>query len=55
MTKAEQMENKRLMTFEELKKRRRIGRLTADDAAEILGIWTRRYRRWRARYEDEGE
>ena len=55
MTRAKQMEDKRLMTFEELYNRRQAGRLTADDAAEILGVSTRTFRRWRARFEDEGE
>ena len=49
------MEDKRLMTFEELYNRRRAGRLAADDAAEILGVSTRTFRRRRARFEDEGE
>ena len=47
------MEDKRIMTFEELYNRNRIGRLTADQAAEIQGVSTRTFRRWRARYEDE--
>ena len=55
MTRAKQMEDKRLMTFEELYNRRRAGRLTADGAAEILGVSTRTFRRWRAPFEDEGE
>ena len=53
MTRANQMEDKRLMTFEELYNRRQAGRLTADDAAEILGVSTRTFRRCRAGFEEE--
>ena len=55
MTRAKQMEDKRLMTFEELYNRRQAGRLTADDAAEMPGVSTRTFRRWRARFEEDGE
>ena len=55
MTRAKQKEDKRFVTFEELNNRRRTGRLSAEDAAEILGVSTRAFRRWRARYKDEGE
>lgn len=48
-----QMEDKRLMTFEDLYNRRQAGRLTADDAAEILGVSTRTFRRCRAGFEEE--
>ena len=51
MTSAKQMEDKRLMTFEELHDRRRAARLSA----EMPGVSTRAFPRRRARYEDEGE
>ena len=55
MSRAKRMEDKRFMTFEELCNRRRAGRLSTEDAAEMPGVSTRTFRRWCERYEDEGE
>jgi transposase len=44
----------RQMRFEELYERRRGGRLTQEEAAEILGVDVRTFRRWSRRYEVQG-
>lgn len=44
----------RLMRFEEVYDRRLGGRLTASEAADILGIDERTFRRWNRRYEENG-
>jgi len=44
----------RLMRFEEVYDRRLGGRLTVSEAADILGIDERTFRRWSRRYEDDG-
>jgi len=42
------------MKFEEIYSRRQARQLTQDQAAEILGVSTRTFRRWEDRYEAEG-
>jgi len=42
------------MRFKELYERRQIKALTAIEAADILGINERTFRRWCCRYEEEG-
>ena len=42
------------MRFEEIHDRVRGGRLSAAEAAELLGCSERTFRRLRGRYEDEG-
>ena len=44
----------RLMRFEEVYDRRLGGRLTVCEAADILGIDERTFRRWNRRYEENG-
>ena len=44
----------RMLRFEEVFDRFRLGRLSAEEAAEWLGMSERTFRRQRARYEDEG-
>ena len=44
----------RLMRFEEVYDRRLGGRLTVSEAADILGIDERTFRRWNRRYEENG-
>ena len=54
MNRAEVLQEVRLMKFEELYSRRQARQLTQDQAAEILGVSTRTFRRWEDRYEAEG-
>ena len=42
------------MRFEELLDRHERGELTQAEAAEMLGMWERTFRRWRERYREEG-
>ena len=44
----------RQMRFDELYERRRGGRLTQEEAAEILGVDVRTFRRWSRRFEAQG-
>ena len=44
----------RLMKFEEVYGRTRAGTLSQEEAAEILGISERTFRRWRGRFEADG-
>ena len=51
---AEQAQGLRLMKFEEVYGRTRSRLLSQAEAAEVLGVSERTFRRWRERYEAEG-
>ena len=50
----EQVQGLRLMKFEEVYGRTHRGGLSQAEAAEVLGVSERTFRRWRDRYEAEG-
>ena len=50
----ERLQGLRLMKFEEVYGRTHRGALSQGEAAEILGVSERTFRRWRDRYEAEG-
>jgi transposase len=54
MTRATVLQEVRQMRFEELYARQQRRELTMGDAAEMLGVTERTFRRWRGRYEAEG-
>lgn len=54
MTRATVLQEVRRMRFEELYERRQRRELTMADAAEMLGVTERTFRRWSTRYEAEG-
>ena len=54
MRRTEQAQGLRLMKFEEIYGRLRRGVLSQAEAAEVLGMSERTFRRWRTRYEAEG-
>jgi transposase len=54
MERAKVLQEIRNMRFEELYDRWQGGRLTQEEAAEILGVDARTMRRWTRRYEEEG-
>jgi len=54
MTRATVLQEVRQMRFEELYERHQQRVLTMADAAEILGVAERTFRRWRDRYEADG-
>lgn len=54
MTRATVLQGVRQMRFEELYARRQRRELTMAEAAEMLGITERTFRRWNGRYETEG-
>ena len=54
MTRATVLQEVRQMRFEELYERRQRRTLTLAEAAEILGITERTFRRWSGRYDAEG-
>ena len=54
MRRTEVLQGVRQMRFEEIHDRVRRGRLSAAEAAELLGCSERTFRRLRGRYEDEG-
>ena len=54
MTRARVLQEVRQMRFEELYERRQRRTLTMAEAAEILGITERTFRRWSGRYATEG-
>ena len=54
MTRATVLQEVRQMRFEELYERRQRRALTMAEAAEILGVTERTFRRWRDRYEADG-
>jgi transposase len=54
MKRTEQAQGLRLMKFEEVYGRLRRGALSQAEAAEVLGMSERNFRRWRVRYDAEG-
>ena len=54
MRRTEQVQGLRLMKFEELYARTTARLLSQAEAAEVLGVSERTFRRWRDRYEAEG-
>jgi transposase len=54
MTRARVLQEVRRMRFEELYERRQRRELTMVEAAEILGVTERTFRRWSTRYEADG-
>ncbi len=54
MTRARVLQKVRQMRFEELYERRQRRTLTMAEAAEMLGITERTFRRWSGRYDAEG-
>lgn len=54
MTRATVLQEVRQMRFEELYARQQRRELTVEDAAEMLGVTERTFRRWRGRYDAEG-
>lgn len=54
MTRATVLQEVRQMRFEELYARRQRRELTMAEAAEMLGVTARTFRRWRDRYEADG-
>ena len=54
MRRTECFQGIRLMKFEEVYGRTRAGMLSQEEAAEILGISERTFRRWRGRFEADG-
>ena len=54
MRRTEQAQGLRLMKFEEVYGRLRRGVLSQAEAAEVLGMSERNFRRWRTRYEVDG-
>ncbi len=54
MRRTEQLQGLRLMKFEEVYGRSYRGELSQLEAAEVLGVSERTFRRWRDRYEAEG-
>ena len=54
MRRTEQLQGLRLMKFEEVYGRSYRGELSQLEAAEVLGVSERTFRRWRGRYEAEG-
>ena len=54
MTRATVLQEVRQMRFEELYARQQRRELTMEEAAEMLGVTERTFRRWRGRYDAEG-
>ncbi len=54
MRRTEQLQGLRLMKFEEVYGRTHRGCLSQAEAAEVLGVSERTFRRWRDRYEADG-
>ena len=54
MRRIEQLQGLRLMKFEEVYGRTYRGELSQLEAAEILGMSERTFRRWRDRFQAEG-
>src|SRR5712691_6770074 len=54
MVRAEVLQGVREMRFEALLERHERGELSQEEAAEMLGIGERTFRRWRDRLRDEG-
>ena len=54
MRRTEQAQGLRLMKFEEVYARTTARLLSQTEAAEVLGVSERTFRRWRDRYEADG-
>ena len=54
MRRTELLQGLRLMKFEMILERCKARELSQLEAAEVLGVHERTFRRWRDRYEDEG-
>lgn len=54
MKRIQVLQEVRMMRFEELYERQQQRRLSQEEAAEILGVDVRTFRRWSRRYEDDG-
>ena len=54
MRRTERAQRLSLMKFEEVYARTRVRRLSQAEAAEMLGMSERTFRRWRDRFEAEG-
>ena len=54
MRRTEVLQGIRQMKFEEVYERSRGRRLSQFEAASVLGVWERTFRRWRDRFEAEG-
>ena len=54
MRRTEQAQGLRLIKFEEVYGRTRSRLLSQAEAAEVLGVSERTFRRWRERYEADG-
>ena len=54
MRRTEQVQGLRLMKFEEIYERTTARHLSQYEAASIMGVSERTFRRWRDRYEAEG-
>ncbi|MEE9544264.1 MAG: helix-turn-helix domain-containing protein [Rhodospirillales bacterium] len=54
MRRTEQLQGLRLMKFEEIYERAAKRELSQSEAAEILGMSERTFRRWRGRFEADG-
>ena len=54
MRRTEQVQGLRLMKFEEIYERTTARRLSQHEAASILGVSERTFRRWRDRFEASG-
>lgn len=54
MNKADLLQGIRKMRFEEIYRQRTEKGLTIEDAARLLGICERTFRRWCERYKEEG-
>ena len=52
---ARAMQRRRRMKFEELFERRQAGQLSQEDAARVLGVSVRTFRRWEGRYGADGD
>jgi transposase len=55
MKRSEVMECVRMMRFRDVFGRQEAGELSQVEAAELLGIGERTFRRWSVRYEEDGE
>ena len=51
MNKTRILQGVRIMRFEDLYERRTKGKLTVEEAAEMLGVHERTFRRWSRKYE----
>ena len=54
MKRIQVLQEVRMMRFEELYERQQQRRLSQEEAAGILGVDVRTFRRWSRRYEEDG-